>query len=150
MLSGVDWNDQSIFDDPQSPSYSQPRRIQQNVVDHEFSVNVKSYPKQSHSTYERAENLATREIALYWPWYPWPPERRLDDGLDMWIDGRTINPDVTPVLSALRSLKCEKVWAYPSRERCEAGEYPELARIIADTVATDELPAHWYVCLLCI
>ena len=123
---------------------SSKRRVEEGW---DYEVKACWNPQQRRSAYDRAEHIAMGEIALQWRWAPAFPDVPIDPqrNLDVWIDRRTIILDSSPLASTARCLKGEKIPyadAAP-RHSCEAQRLPELAYIIADSIATDEISAQW-------
>ncbi|CCA76409.1 hypothetical protein PIIN_10402 [Serendipita indica DSM 11827] len=105
---------------------------------------AKRKPSASYTLRSRHEPMFINEISTVWHWQPFV--RRPDmKPYHMRIDQRTANEDISLLSTSLRMVKATTLPRFGEaiRVHSEDGAIPELGEIIANSVASDEVAAHW-------
>ncbi|CCA72328.1 hypothetical protein PIIN_06262 [Serendipita indica DSM 11827] len=105
---------------------------------------AKRRPSSSWTPRCRQEPMFIHEISTAWHWRPFV--RRPDmKPYHMRVDQRTANEDISLLSASLRMVKATTVprLSEAIRVHSEDGAIPELGEIIANSVASNEVIAHW-------
>ncbi|CAG7852272.1 SubName: Full=Uncharacterized protein {ECO:0000313/EMBL:CCA74218.1} [Serendipita indica DSM 11827] len=105
---------------------------------------AKRRPSASCTLRSRQEPMFINEISTVWHWQPFVGRPDMTP-YHMKIDQRTANEDISPLSASLRVVKAATVpdFGEPIRVHSEDGAIPELGEIIANSIASDEIAAHW-------
>ncbi|CCA76559.1 hypothetical protein PIIN_10553 [Serendipita indica DSM 11827] len=105
---------------------------------------AKRRPSASCTLRSRQEPMFMNEISTVWHWRPFVRRPEMKP-YHMRVDQCTANEDISLLNASLSMVKASTLprFAEAIRVHSEDGAIPELGEIIANSVASDEVTAHW-------
>ncbi|CCA74222.1 hypothetical protein PIIN_08175 [Serendipita indica DSM 11827] len=133
LVDNLDDNDSHI-DEELLPAFHTPDA--ETCVD---TPVARRRPSASWTPHSRQEPTFIHEVSMTWDWQPFVKQPNMKQHY-MAVDQRTNNSDISLLNASLRMIK-----ATPAkiRARSEDGAIPELGEILANSIASDKVAAHW-------